>query len=150
MYLWGLLFPCLLGVKLLQLLETMLVDDRLKVTVRVVADVAVVIEDHHLTIAGGVRSLVRKSGDVRIPRVRECRPGITHDVRQTLIAGRRVRQLVPRVVESVEAEFQLMPMHRALVHRRTPREHISIYRSIPASRCAVRCYYGLRTEKAVG
>ncbi len=94
--------------ELIQLSETVFVDDLLERTVVIVTDAALVVEDHHLAILGCIGFPFRQALDVGIPGVCECGPYAAHEVgeRQVFFGG--VGQLVLGVVQRVEAELQFM------------------------------------------
>lgn len=101
--------------ELIQLLEAMTVDDFLQLSVGIVSDAAVVVENHQFAILGGIGFPFRKPFYVGVARVRKLCPCAAHQVSQTEVVSRGVGQVAVVVVQTVEAEFQFGTMHGTLV-----------------------------------
>ena len=104
----------------------MAIDDLLKVAIGIMANEAVVIENHQLAVLSGIGLPGGEARDIRIAVVGELCPDAAHRVGQLQISCRGLGQFVGRVMKSVETELQLMTMHGTLVDRRTPGEHVHV------------------------
>ena len=102
--------------ELIQLLETMAVDDCFQFAVRIVAYHALVVEHHYLTVVLGIGTPIRQLVDIRIARLGKLRPHAAHDVSQMKVFFGGRRQFVFSMVQRVEAELQFMSMDAPIVH----------------------------------
>ena len=115
----------LFAPEFVELSETVAVDELLQVAVGVVADVAVVVEDKQLAILSCVGMPDGQAVNIRIARMRELRPYITHYVGQVLVLVRdRRAEVALRHTERVEAVVQLSAVHRAVRARRAAGVHV--------------------------
>ena len=78
----------------IELAETVAIDDLLKVAIGIVANKAVVIEDHQLTIVCSIGFPSRDTVDIRIAVVGELCPDAAHRISQFQVGCRRLRQLI--------------------------------------------------------
>ena len=78
----------------IELAETVAIDDLLKVAIGIVANKAVVIEDHQLAVLGGIGLPGGEARDVRIAVVGELCPDAAHRISQFQVGCRRLRQLI--------------------------------------------------------
>ena len=116
----------LLGAEVIELLETMLVDNLRQPAVGVIANGTLVVEHHQFAILLAVRMPLGQSIDVRIAVVRKLCPHTAHRVGQTQVGLSRLRQLVGGMMKCVEAELQFVSVDAAFVDGRAPGEHIHI------------------------
>ena len=99
----------------IQLLETMTVNDLLQLTVRIVADIALVIEHHQLTVFCRIGMPDRQFVNLRITRLGKLCPDVTHGVCQLQIFSGRLGQVVLRSVQGIETELQFVAVDRTVV-----------------------------------
>ena len=82
----------------IELLEAMPIDDLLQFTIGIVTNVAAMVENHQFTIICCVRMPSRKSVRIRVARFGKLCPHATHDVGQSKVLLRGLRQFVERVM----------------------------------------------------
>ena len=80
--------------KLIQLLEAVPVDEFLQMAVMIVAYQALIIEDHHLAVLGGIGFPLRQALGVGIAGVGEIGPCAAHEVGESQIPLGGLRQLI--------------------------------------------------------
>ena len=119
----------LLGAEVVELLETMLVNDLFQAAVGIIANGTLVVEHHQLAILLGVRMPIGQAIDIRIAVVRKLCPHAAHRVGQTQVGLSRLRQLVGGMMKCVEAELQFVTVDAAFVDGRAPGEHVHVKRS---------------------
>ena len=95
----------------------MAVDDVLEGTIGIVADAAVVVEDHHLAILCCIGLPSGELRDIGIAIVGKLRPDTAHQVGQSQIVFRRSWQVVLGAMQGVEAELQFVTVDGAVVQR---------------------------------
>ena len=116
----------MLPPELLQLLETMPVDNLLQTPVGVMTNHALVVEDHHLAFFRIVWFPFGQPLGVRVPRMSEGGPRAAHQVGQLKVLICWLWQLIFRMLKRVEAKLQFMSVDRTIVDGRSPCEHIYV------------------------
>ena len=105
----SLLMPSLL-IELIQLLETMLVDQLFQMAVGVMADHAMVVKDHHHAVLGGIGFPLGQTIDIGVAGVGKLSPGTAHEVGQCQILLAGLRQFVLGMMQRIEAKLQFVSM----------------------------------------
>ena len=101
--------------EVVELLEAVPVDDAFQFAVRIVADEAMVVENHHFAIFACIRVPERQSYSIWVSCLCEVCPYAAHDVSEFQVFGRRIGEFVRRLVQSVEAELQFVSVNASVV-----------------------------------
>ena len=99
--------PSLL-IELIQLLETMLVDQLFQMAVGVMADHAMVVKDHHHAVLGGIGFPLGQTIDIGVAGVGKLSPGTAHEVGQCQILQAGLRQFIFGMMQRIEAKLQFV------------------------------------------
>ena len=104
----------------------MTVDDLLQVAVRIIADIAMMVEYHQFAALFCIWLPSRQAFNIGIARMGELRPRTAHHISQAKVVGSRLRHDVLGLMQTVEAETEFIAVNGTQTDGRTPSEHIHV------------------------